>query len=165
VANGSAAQVQSFVNTTAISFPVLMNASSINATYDPISGYSLIIDRKGLVQYVEYGVNAAKILDKLKQLQASSIRRVDSQARIGHCRFLNGGSPGKLDFWLTVERQEEVSIAIYNCRGQALYGPVYRSFAGGLHRILINKPHETGVGYAVIKGATFTYVHTSAAMR
>jgi hypothetical protein len=165
VANGSAAQVQNFVNTTAISFPVLMNASSINATYDPISGYSLIIDQKGVVQYVEYGVNPTKILDKIRQLQASSIRRADSRSLTGDCRFLNGGSSGELDFWLTLERQEEVSIAIYNSRGQALYGPVYRSFAGGSHRILVNKPHETGIGYAVIKGATFTYVYTSAAMR
>jgi hypothetical protein len=158
VVNGSAVQLQTYVNTTTISFPILMNASSYNAD-GMYTGYSCIIDQKGVVQYLEYGVAPATILEKIKHLQALSIRQTASRAQNRVRCHLYRSSQGKLYFWLALDWQEEVSIAMYNGRGQAIYGPVRRSFSGGPHQIFLNKFQSgAGVRYVVIKGATFEYV-------
>ncbi|MFQ6093721.1 MAG: dockerin type I domain-containing protein [bacterium] len=75
--NGSANQVRSFYQQPYdITYPLLLNGSSVGATYGVAQDYYFVIDREGIVQYRSTGglgqrYDEETIIDKIEELLAA----------------------------------------------------------------------------------------------
>lgn len=135
--DGSNAQVQTFINRTGVTFPVLTKGSSIATTYCSGLEDFYVVDRTGIVTYIsrdydETGLQAH--LNQLTDVEDSEVTSMPGDFRLEQ-NYPNPFNPGtRIKFHLAGTQAIPVMLQIFNSRGEKVRTMVEKHLIAGSYQ-------------------------------
>ncbi|MBD3223658.1 MAG: T9SS type A sorting domain-containing protein [Caldithrix sp.] len=155
--NGNSAQVQSFKAGTnpSLEYPLLLNGSGVQSNYGISHDHSMVIDKDGIIQYSSSGVNINAIQNTIDGLITTAI---DDPAGTVFDFRLNDNYPNPFNprtaISFSVDKQQSVSLKIYNIQGKLIHTLVDANLAPGSYSVQWN---GTTAGGATVAAGTYFY--------
>ena len=162
--NGSTAQANAFINTTGMTYPLLMNAGSAGVGSDYLASWdiSFVLDADGIIRYRESGFHEVRVRMAIDEALASLVTGVEPPARREPFRLHparpNPFNPSTAISW-TIDagvNDAAVNVPVLDLRGRRLATLVDQRMAGGReHRTVWDGRDDRGA--ALVSG---TYLVT-----
>lgn len=139
--NGNQDQVQIYKDGTnpTTTYPLLLNGSSVESSYDVSYDWSLVIDQNGVVQYSDGNADINAINSKIDQLLISDIEPSTEIAGTFELfqNFPNPFNPETfIQYYLPVANF--IDLSVYNMLGQKVQTIVEKRQEAGNHSIVFN---------------------------
>lgn len=135
--DGTFSQLLNFQQITGITYPLLLNASNVCYDYGVQNDFTVVIDQQGIIRYVANGVNVPALQSVIESLLPTGIEDSGSQLPPKkpalYQNYPNPFNPRTtIEFYLP--EGGEVSLKIYNLRGETVSTLVSENLPAGNHK-------------------------------
>jgi len=161
--NGSTTQLNSFKQSTGISFPLGLMASNIGNSYGVRNEWSVVVDQQGIIRYKAFGVNVSAINAIIDNLLATT--GVDEEPATPRDFELKQNFPNPFNpttaIAFTIPTAQRVSLKIYDAQGRFVQTLIDAPFAAGRHEVEwngLNRQNEaaaSGVYLYILQSGSF----------
>ena len=161
--NGNTAQLNSFKQTTGISYPLGLMASSIGNSYGVRNEWSVVVDQQGIIRYKAFGVNVSAINAVIDNLLATTdVEEEPTTPRDFELKqnYPNPFNPTtKIAFAIPIAQR--VSLKIYDAQGRLAQTLLNAPVAAGRHELewsglnQQNEPASSGVYFYLLQSGSF----------
>jgi len=161
--NGSTTQLNSYKQSTGISYPLGLMASAIGNSYGVRNEWTVVVDQQGIIRYKAFGVNVAAInavIDNL--LVATGVDEESATLRDFELKqnFPNPFNP-TTSIAFTIAAAQKMSLKIYDAQGRLVQTLIDAPFAAGRHEVEWNGLNQqngaaaSGVYFYILQSVNF----------
>lgn len=135
--NGSSANVQTFRDFTMSTYPLCLNASVTQFSYNLFHDYAVVIDQNGIIRYKQAGINIGEIQSVIDDLLMPSPVEDSNSRQIKFELQQNYPNPfnPQTQIGFTLDRRQHINIEIFDITGKRVKTLLNEELASGRHQV------------------------------